>query len=126
MSDLIFEWEQADRALRKAKKLESDLRKALVAHHHPVTLPEGTTTIEDLFSGNEHDVVLKITQPFSYKLDASFPQEWSNSVVIRTKYELVKAEYNKLSDVQKNELQRWLTISPGSPSVKVIHTEADA
>ena len=120
--NLLLEWEQAKAALDAAKTAELLVRNELIATHHPAVLPEGTTTIKDLTSGNENDVTLVISQPFNYKIDRSFPPKWAASAVIRTKYELDKKAYNLLDPKNKKELQRWMTIKPGQPGVKVNHS----
>ena len=120
----IASWEHVAAELRDLKALEIKLRKQIIDDHF-LTLKEGVNRLKDIVSGNENDIELVVTQPYDYKVDESLPDEFKNATVFRQKIELDKKEYNKLAKAQQKELQRWLTIKPGSPSLKVIHKSED-
>jgi len=118
LSNLVPAWLDAKRALKRATAAEKELRTEIIESAFDAPqLKEGTNTVK--FQGT----VIKAAKPFIYKVDPSFPPEYSHSDCIKVEYKLVKAEYNKLSDEGKAKLQEWLTITPGSVTLTVIQDE---
>ena len=111
---IIQKWQESKQHLNVAKLNEGKLRGDVVAKCFD-DLDVGVNTFE-MESGEE----LKATVNETFKVDPSFPPEWATSAVIRVKYEVDKKEYNKLTVNQKKELQRWITITPGKPQLKVV------
>jgi len=123
VTDLVSMWELKVAILKQAKKDELSLRNQVIELHFPGLLAEGTHNEDVSVGPNKEPAKLTATQPYTYKVDEALPDEFRNAAVFRQKIELEKKLYNKLTDVQKKELQRWLTIKPGQASLKIKHTE---
>ena len=112
IDDLITEWKTAKALLDSSKAEELVLRKQILS-----TLLNALDWGANKASTGTYNVT--VTLPKTFKVDPSFPAEWANSPVIRTKYEIVAAEYKKLTEDQQRTLAQWVTVQPGSPALAV-------
>ena len=116
---LVHQWEQRKAELKDAQAAEKAARQAVIAAHFN-GLQEGSNVVED------DAVKVTVNQPMRYTVDASLPREWRDNRVFRVKVELNKSEYNRLSPEQRRQVDKYLTVKPGSPSLTVDNKGGDS
>lgn len=119
----LMDWINLAEQLKTLRAKESALRAHLFGRFFPAP-KEGTNTTD--LHGNHK---LKGKLQYNYNLDAAVLDIVSKSEeykhidwgkVIRWKPELVKSEYNKLSQGDQNIVSQALVITPGSKSLEFI------
>lgn len=125
----LKEWDDVNKQLKALKQREALLRANVVRCLFPV-LKEGTNNHS---LGNGY--VIKATHSTTRSIDpALLTNLWNNmleqgievSSLVKNKPELVKSEYNKLGEQERHFFDQVLTIKPGSTSVEIVFSKAEA
>lgn len=126
-ADLIT-WFKMQEELSKLKVAESLLRKRIFAHYF--TNPTEGVNNHPLDDGyvlkGGHVINRKVVEADLEALQAAMKAEGANlpklpiNKLVKWKPELVKSEYNKLSDEDKLVFDRALEIKPGSPTLDIV------
>lgn len=127
---LLDAWKDAKDALDRVKAAEASLRADLVeafSVHHAEEIFSG---MENIDVGKGYD--LKIEHSLSYKLDQEKVESVLDEIeakfeggsvladrLCKVKYELAVSEYKKLPEEARKLVDKILTISPASKSVKL-------
>lgn len=121
MQDLS-EWYNMSAKLKVLKMQESKLRRGLFAFFFPQP-KEGTNTHQ-----LPDDCELKAVLPYDRKVDEALLDNYRDTMegaginidkVFKFKPELSKANYNKLTDEQKEIVDEVLVVRPGSPQFTI-------
>ncbi len=130
----IAEWYKIQSQLAALKGTEAMLRSRLAAYFFPEDartegskdnkhpLNDGTGAILQL----DHKINRTVLEPELDALKAAVKAEGSNlpklpfNKLVKYKAELVKAEYNKLTDEERKVFDQALNIKPGMPDLKVV------
>lgn len=129
----LFEWYRVQEELRKLKAQEILLRTKLFKHHFKDP-KEGTNSLELdpllIAAGLPPDgMVLKATHVINRSVDEAAlnvltpvldEKKIPVAKLIKRKPELVKSEYNELTDDEKKLFDQVLVIKPGTPSLEVV------
>lgn len=126
----IAQWQELQKQLADLKQKESLMRDRIVRGLFAANLKEGTNNFS---LGNGY--VLKGTHTITRTVDpAVLTTMWEHlknqgvpvSALIKNKPELVKSEYSKLPEDLRHQFDQVLTIKPGSTSLKVEFSKAEA
>lgn len=119
----LVKWDEMQKLMKKLKADEMVLRKQLFTHYFPAP-KEGTNTTP-LSAG----WVLKGGYPIDRAVDIGafnagkelFAQSGiAADSMVEFKPSLKKAEYNTLTEEQKQLFDRCLVVKPGSPSLEIV------
>ncbi len=120
---LTGEWYTAKKTLDDIKGVEMDLRKQVYAKTLEGKAQEGTNKF-----GLADGWIINCTLPYNYKVDPAITA--ANKVLhdagvdlnllVEWKPELRIGEYRKLNEEQKALVDNYLTITPGTPQMKVV------
>lgn len=125
----IAEWYKVQKELASLKQKESLMRDRIVRGLFPV--PKEGVNNHSLGGG----YVLKATHAINRTVDEAVltvlaQQFKDNNIemdsVIKRKPEVVKSEYNKLTDEQRHVMDQALVIKPGSTSLKIEFSKKEA
>lgn len=120
----LNEWSRLQQELAKIKASEMLLRTKIFKALFPNPV-EGTNTVPLGTEGWVMKAQHKIDRvPDVALLTAKAADLRAQGIpvdsLIRSKPELAKAEYNKLTEDQRHEFDQVLTIKPGSPSLEIV------
>lgn len=115
---MLEQWKETAEEIERLKSLELDLRKKLFAGAFPqpeegiqrVTLTDGTI-LKGTFRLNRKINAKKLA-------DVELPEAIKNRV-IRQKPELDLKMYRTLTEADRQEFDRCLTITPGTPALEI-------
>lgn len=127
-------WFKMQEQLTQLKAAESLLRKRIFQHYF--TNPTEGVNSHPIGDGfvlkGGHVINRKVIEADLEALQASIKAEGSNlpklpiNKLVKWKPELVKSEYNKLSDDEKKVFERALEIKPGSPTLEIVKPKRGA
>lgn len=119
----IMAWNDAKKALDRAKDAEMKLRKSIVDGEFDVSTV-GTQNIE-LGNGWKLKAVVKESYKLSTdndKVDAVLDtlEDWQADRLVKWSGRLMKSEYDKLDEADKGKVNAVLTIAPSAPTLELI------
>jgi hypothetical protein len=128
----IEKWYKLQEQLTELKAAEAMLRRRLADHFFPTptegsadnkyALNDGTGAILQM----DHKINRKVLEPELDAYKAAMRDPGANvpklplNKLIKYKPELVKAEYNKLTEAEQKAVDTFLDVKPGMPDLKVV------
>lgn len=128
----IAKWYEIQEQLTELKAAEAMLRRRLADHFFPtptegsaenkMPLNDGTGAILQM----DHKINRTVLEPELDAYKAASKEPGSNmpklpiNKLVKYKPELVKAEYNKLTEEERKACDTFLNIKPGMPDLKVV------
>ena len=121
-------WFKMQEQLTQLKAAESLLRKRIFQHYftNPTEGVNNYPLADGFVLKGGHVINRKVLEPDLEALKEAIKAEGSNlpklpiAKLVKWKPELVKSEYNKLSDDEKKVFDRALEIKPGSPTLDIV------
>lgn len=128
----LTRWYNLQQQLAEIKGAEAMLRSRIFKHYFPnptegskdnkVPLNDGTGAIlqaDHVINRTVDEQQLEALREAMFAEGSNLPQ-LDLAKLIRWKPELVKTEYNKLSETERHTIDQALVIKPGSPQMKIV------
>lgn len=129
----LGKWFLLKKQLAEVKSAEALLRSRVFKFFFPTpvegskdnkyTIPDGTGAVLQATHVINRDIDMGELTAFREEMEKEGSQlpQLKLDALIKWKPELVKSEYNKLSDNEKKVFDRVLIVKPGSPQLDIVH-----